>query len=207
MVGWWRGQLSELGVTVHLNWEITPGSPALAGADELVIATGALPVHPVTISGLGREGVLDVLAVHRGAPVGHRVVVVGGGLSGADLALDLAAGGHEVVVVEQEAEIARDMLALNRRALLRQLDEVGVTVLTGHTVSAVEPGAVVAAGVAGVGRIEADSVVIALGMRPNAALTGVGLLEDPRVHVVGDCLEPAKVGDAVHAAFAMASAL
>ena len=109
MIDWWCGQLDRLGVTVHFNWEITAGSPALESADEVVVAIGALPVHPTTIAGLGRAGVLDVLDVHRGAAVGRRVVVVGGGLSGADCALELALSGHEVTLVEQGSTIARDV--------------------------------------------------------------------------------------------------
>ncbi|HEY3438127.1 MAG TPA: NADH:flavin oxidoreductase, partial [Actinotalea sp.] len=55
--------------------------------------------------------------------------------------------------------------------------------------------------------LPADTVVTAFGVRPNVMLTGPSALEDPRVHLVGDCLEPAKVGDAIHAGFRVAQSL
>lgn len=207
MVDWWRRQLVELEVTVHYRHTISAASAVLARADEVVVATGARPVHPVDVAGLGRDGVLDVLDVHRGAPVGHRVLVAGGGLSGCDLALELATAGHQVTVVEESEEIARDMIALNRAALLRSLAAAGVTVLTEHTVHRVDGEGVDAHGPLGAVRLEADSVVAAFGVRPNTTLTGAADAEDPRVHRIGDCVEPGKVADAVHAAFLTASRL
>ena len=207
IVDWWQGQLARLSVTVHLNHEVTVSSPALRDADEVIVATGGLPVHPVEIAGLDRPDVIDALDVHRGAVVGLRVVVAGGGLSGADMALELAMDGHEVTLVEQEGEIGRDMLAVNRTALERRLAEFGVMILTHHAVRAVDDRGVLTHGPDGPLRLAADTVVTALGVRPDLSLTGRGQLEDPRVHVVGDGLEPGKVGDAIHSAFLVASAL
>lgn len=207
MVEWWKGQLKRLSVTVHLNTEVTPGSPVLRSADELVVATGALPVHPVDVTGLDRPEVLDVVDVHRGKPVGERVVIAGAGQSGADAALELALDGHRVTLVEQEDLIARDVLPLNRTALLRRLTECGVNVLVNHAVRAVDDRGVLIHGAGGPQRLVADTLVTAFGVRPNLTLTGAAALEDPHVHVVGDCVEPAKLGEAVHAAYLVARAL
>lgn len=207
MVAWWKGQLAAQMVAVHLNREITPGSPVLAAAQEIVLATGGLPVHPLSVTGMRRHDVVEVLDLHRGAPVGQRVLVAGGGLSGADAALQLALDGHVVTIVEQEESIARDTLQLNRKALLRRLAGAGVTVLTGHTVRAIDEDGVLVHSADGTRRLTADTVVTAFGLRPNSSLAGPGVLEDPRVHVIGDCVEPAKVGDAVHAGFLAAMAI
>lgn len=211
MVDWWSGQLVRLGVTVHLGRELTAGSPILCSADEVVVATGGLPVRPVEVSGLDRANVIDVRDLHRGRPVGARVVVAGGGASGADTALELALAGHRVTVVERLDEIASDLIVLNRTALMRRLVEARVTVLTSHSVRAIDDDGVrlaptdgrggSGAGGSGVVVVPADTVVLAFGVRPNMALTGPVVREDPRVHVVGDCVEPSDVGEAVHAAF------
>lgn len=206
MIGWWAAQLRALRVTVHLGREVHPGSQVLRGADEVVIATGGIPVRPPGISGLGRPCVVDVSAVADRA-VGHRVVVAGGGSSGADTALQLAIAGHHVTLVEQMAEIAADLFEVNRTALMRRLVECGVLVLTGRRLRAVEDGAAVVEGPEGAVRLPVDTVVTAFGTRPNTALSGLGYREDPRVHVVGDCVEPGDVGDAVHAAFEAAATL
>jgi NADPH-dependent 2,4-dienoyl-CoA reductase/sulfur reductase-like enzyme len=135
------------------------------------------------------------------------VVVAGGGSSGADTALELALAGHEVTLLEQLDEIASDLLELNRTALLRRLVEVGVRVLTERTIRAIEDDGVLADGPDGQVRVAADTVVTAFGIRPNTDLAGCELPEDPRVHVVGDCVAPADVGEAVQAAFLVANSL
>ena len=206
MVDWWTGQMRALGVTVHLNRELTVGSPVLRQAEQLVIATGGLPVRPVGVSGLDRPTVVDVADV-ASRSIGHDVVVAGGGTSGADVALELALAGHEVTLVERMDEIARDLLEMNRTALLRRLVESGVTVLTGLTIRAIDDDGVLADGPDGRRRIPADTVVSAFGVRPNTALVGSQFVEDPRVHVIGDCVEPGDVAEAVHAAFLAAAAL
>lgn len=206
MVDWWVGQLAPLGVTVHLNRELTAGSAVLRAADQLVIATGGLPVHPVGVSGLDRANVVDVTDLHRVA-VGRRVVVAGGGSSGADTALHLAMDGHEVTLVERLGEIAADLLEINRAALLRRLVDAGVTVLTGRTIRAIDDEGVLADGTDGRIRIPADTVVTAFGIRPNTSLAGLSAPEDPRVHLIGDCVDPSDVGEAVKAAFLVAAAL
>ena len=206
LVDWWVGQLGPLGVTVHLDRELTVGSAVLRSADQLVIATGGLPVHPVGVSGLDRANVVDVTDLHR-VVIGRRVVVAGGGSSGADTALHLAVGGHEVTIVERLGEIAADLLEINRAALLRRLVEAGVTVLAGRTIRAIDDEGVLADGAGGRVRIPADTVVTAFGIRPNTSLAGLGAPEDPRVHLIGDCVDPSDVGEAVQAAFLVAATL
>ena len=207
-VAWWAGELRSLGVTVHLDREVNPGSSVLRGADEVVLATGGLPVHPRGVSGLERPCVVDVLHMDVDADVaGPRVVVAGGGSSGADAALHLATKGYDVTVIEAGDEIGADIFEVNRNALLRSLVEAGVGVLTGWRVVAVEDHGVLAQSPDGPVRLPADTVVTAFGTRPDTALSGAAYREDPRVHVVGDCVEPGDVGDAVHSAFEAAAAL
>lgn len=207
MVEWWSAELAELpNVTVHTNTTIRADSDELAHADALVVATGSVPLLPA-IPGIERANVVDVLAFHTGTPVGRRVVVCGGGLSGADAALEMAENGHEVVIVEMLDDIARDMLAINRITLTALLAEHGVRVLTSHKVKAITPAGVVAQGPRGEVTIETDSVVTAFGVRPAddlaQALTalGIGYVK------VGDCVEPRKVGDAIREGFLAAMAL
>jgi 2,4-dienoyl-CoA reductase-like NADH-dependent reductase (Old Yellow Enzyme family)/thioredoxin reductase len=207
MVGWWERQLAELPVTIHLGREIAADSPELQGADAVVVATGSLPVVPRSIPGIDGPNVVEVLDFHLGAPAGQRVVVAGGGLSGADSALELAQAGHEVTIVEMASEIAKDMIVINRITLLRQLAEHGVRILTGHTVTAVDAGGLTATDEDGTEvHLDADTVLSAFGVRPNRALPEA-LAERSEVQAIGDCLHPAKVGDAINAGFLAAYAI
>ena len=59
------------------------------------------------------------------------MVVCGGGLSGCDSALELAAEeGKNVTIVEMMEEVARDDIFINRFSLLRKLEEAGVKIYT-----------------------------------------------------------------------------
>ncbi|GAA3598181.1 FAD-dependent oxidoreductase [Kineosporia mesophila] len=206
MITWWEGQLAALGVTVHTGVTITPGSPELAEADEIIVATGSVPLRPRAIEGLEDPSVIDVLAFHQGTPVGHRVLIAGGGLSGADAALELARDGHEVTLVEAADEVARDMLMVNRVTLLRDLAHAGVTVLTGHRISKIAGDEAIAEGPDGLIALHADTVISAFGLLPARTLVEQ-LLPDARVHPVGDCVQPAKVGEAVRSGYDAALAL
>ncbi|KGM13376.1 oxidoreductase [Cellulomonas bogoriensis] len=206
MIAWWERQLADLPVTVHLGTEITADSPELTRADDVVLAVGSVPLVPSSIPGIDGQNVLEVLQVHQGTPVGQRVVVAGGGLSGADLALELAQDGREVTIVEMADEIARDMLLINRITLLRQLADLGVRLLTGHTVTTIDATGLTATGPDGEVHVAADTVVTAFGVNPATSLVDQ-LTGRANVHPVGDCVNPAKVGEAINAAFTTALAL
>lgn len=205
MIDWWEGELARLdNVAVHLGHEITADSPELATADEIIVATGSTPLIP-PIPGIDKSHVMEVLEAHSGRRPGHRVVVCGGGLSGADLALELAEDGHEVTLIEMVDEIARDMLFLNRISLLRSLEENRVRVLTGHTVREVTDSGVRAAGPDGDVVLECDTVVTAFGVRPATSLpSALTAALGAKVHAVGDCVSPRKVGDAINDAYVLA---
>ncbi|WP_054953243.1 oxidoreductase [Flaviflexus massiliensis] len=200
MIEWWERQLATIeNVTINLNHEVQPGGDELVGADVIVVATGSHPFVPSTIE--GAENAVDVLAFHEGAEIGKRVIVCGGGLSGADAALELAIDGHEVIVVEREEEIARDMLMLNRTSLLRELDKHNVQILIGTTVTSILPGGIKAENAYGPVDLEADTIITAFGLRP---ATELGEALGTEVITVGDCVAPRKVGDAVNDAYAIA---
>ncbi|WP_046529466.1 oxidoreductase [Cellulomonas sp. FA1] len=207
MIGWWERQIARLPVTVHLGVEITADSPELAGADEIVLATGSTPLVPGTIPGIDGPNVVGVIEAHLGADLGRRVVVAGGGLSGADLALELAQAGREVTIVEMTDEIARDLIVINRITLLRDLAAAGVRTLTGHTVLSVDEGGVVARGPEGDVRVDADTVVTAFGVRPATTLAEQLTAAGRTVRTVGDCVSPAKVGEAINGGFLVGAAI
>ncbi|MGO1591888.1 oxidoreductase [Ancrocorticia sp.] len=207
MIGWWEGQLEDSPVNVHLSHDVSPDDQVLEGADHIIVATGSKPLVPGAIPGIDGPNVVEVIEAHEGAPLGRRVVVAGGGLSGADLALELAEAGHAVSIVEMADDIARDMLAINRITLLRELDRANVTLYTGHRVTSVTADGVTTTAVDGEHTIPADTVISAFGVLPNVSLTKA--LEDRGIEVqaIGDCVQPAKVGEAIHAGYLAASSI
>ncbi|WP_338549328.1 NADPH-dependent 2,4-dienoyl-CoA reductase [Roseovarius phycicola] len=84
LVDWFEVMVKEAGVTLKLGLEVT--AEDLTGFDEVVIATGVVPRDP-EISGQDGNNVLSYIDVLRHKkPVGKRVVVVGAGGIGFDVA-------------------------------------------------------------------------------------------------------------------------
>jgi 2-enoate reductase len=123
LIDWYGVQLKKLGVKVILNTEIKADDPVLEAADRIFIATGSKPIIP-PIKGIDGNNVVDVVDAHKNGVKGQNVVICGGGLSGCDLALELAMNGKKVTVIEMLGEFARDVMAINKISLMRLLNEI-----------------------------------------------------------------------------------
>ncbi len=143
--------------------------------DGLVIATGATPVR---MPGDGPQHVIrtldDALEVRAGLAPGARVVIVGAGWIGAEVATTAAKDGCAVTVVEAADAPLANALGPELGALTAPwYAEAGVELRTGVKVASVEPDGLA---LAGGGHIPADLVVTGVGVRPEVAwLDGSGL--------------------------------
>ncbi len=170
------------------------------GFDGLVIATGATPIR---LPGDGPQHVLrtidDARALRAALRAGARVVIVGAGWIGAEVATAAAKAGCRVTVLEAaDAPLTGALGAAVGSRTARWYEEAGVELRPGLKVASVGTGGL---DLAGGGSIEADAVVTAIGVRPATAwLEGTGLpVEDgvvvdegmrtgrPGVFAVGDC--------------------
>jgi 2,4-dienoyl-CoA reductase-like NADH-dependent reductase (Old Yellow Enzyme family)/thioredoxin reductase len=184
-------QVEKTGITVHLNAEATSETIKIEKPDVVILSTGATPVLP-DVPGIERPSVLDLSSVLNGdPPEKKKTVVVGGGATGCEVAHHLAEHGSLVTIVEQLPKIALNLESITRKVLLRELRERGVRFLTGSKLSRVEEAGVVVAGENGKETfVEADSVIIAIGNKPdNTLFEQIQSLGIP-VYQIGDCLEP-----------------
>jgi NADPH-dependent 2,4-dienoyl-CoA reductase/sulfur reductase-like enzyme len=190
------------------------GASYQVGFDELVLATGALPVRP-GLPGVDAPGVFGVQTLDDGAAVlagltesPRRAVVVGGGYIGIEMAEAMVRRGLAVTVVDQAPEpmptLDPDMGALVRKAM----DGMGIEVLTDTPVAGFDTDSDgrVSAVITRDGTLPAEVVVLGLGVRPNTELARAvglplgehgGLLTDFQMRVLGhegvwaggDCVE------------------
>ena len=164
---------------------------------KVIIATGSTPIIPA-IPGL--ENPLTAEEVLTGtSETGQRVLILGGGLVGIELAEKLAGDGREVVVVELLEDIARDMEAITRKLTLTRLQSLPVEIHTQTRLLRFEEGEAHVRNETTVeerslGRF--DSALVAVGHRSHdplsVALREAGL----EIEVVGDALAPGQVWDA-----------
>jgi len=179
---WYGGAELRLGVTAT---GLEPGVLATTDGelrwDGLVLATGAVPRR---IGGNGTGACVlrtaeDSLRLRAAFVPGARVVIVGAGWIGAEVATAAARRGCAVTVVEAAA--APLSVALGEEVGARTVPwyaEVGVTLRAGQPVSGVD-GAAVTLGTGEV--LPADVVVEGIGVRPDMGwLAGSGVEVDPR---------------------------
>ena len=100
LIEWYRRQIAKLGIEVKFNTEVK--DIASLGADEVVVATGAKP-RKLGIPGI--EKGIEAIDYLNGAAVGDNVVIIGGGLTGCEIAYDLFLKGKHPVIVEAQNDI------------------------------------------------------------------------------------------------------
>lgn len=98
LLAWYRRQMKELDVEVHLGKEID--SVEKFGDAPVIIATGSVPRVMKNIP--GHERMIEACDYLNGRDVGERVVVIGGGLTGSEIAYELALQGKRPVIVEMK---------------------------------------------------------------------------------------------------------
>ena len=173
------------------------------GPEVVIVATGARPVAPsVPVIDAKIVSSWDVLSGREVA--GAKVVVMGGGEVGCELAEYLAAQGKNIVVMEMLPEILNGTEPRARVLLVRRLCDFGVQVLTQSRVVEVRGGIVTYERAGLKSRIEGvDTVVAALGSAAEAAL-GKTLGSGAAVHVIGDCVKPRRILEAMREGFEVA---
>lgn len=213
LVKWYCNETERLHIPVEYNCEMTTEKLIELSPDIAVFAVGSVPIMPGSISGINHPKCVSAVDMLNGkVHPGKKVVVVGGGLVGCETAIDLAMGGHEVTLVEAADAVlsASAMIAVMVEQMIPDLLEYyNVNVMTSHKIEAINDiGALVSSTTDGeITQLEADNVIMSIGMRPVPShaeeLYGSGI----EVHVVGDCVAPGMVYTAVNGAYDLARRL
>jgi 2,4-dienoyl-CoA reductase-like NADH-dependent reductase (Old Yellow Enzyme family)/thioredoxin reductase len=197
-----REQLGKLGVRLE-NRELDRETIAREKPDAVIVATGAIPRKP-KLPGSDNDNVVAAWQVLRGEmPRGKKIVVIGGGSTGAETAEILAFNGNTVTVVEKLGEVAADTanLPFYHLGLRRALEVLGVNLCTGTTAEEITGRGLVVSARGQRRVIEADMVVIALGAAPDRRLADRLKKMGLEVHKVGDCAGVANLSKAVKEGF------
>lgn len=169
LIEWYRRQIASLPITVKLNTEV--GDIASLEADRVIVATGARP-RKLPVKGIERSiEAIDYLLGNK-AVTGENVVVVGGGLTGCEIAYDLIRKGKKPVIVEMQDDLMKVVgLCMANSSMLRDIFRHNKTeILLNTKLSEITEKGVVLEGPNGRSEIAADSVIISAGYIGGAPL-------------------------------------
>ncbi len=193
--------LEKLGVPVIRE---KADAAKLAGYDVVICATGSLPIIP-KIPGVEKPIAVDCLSAINGAkPVGKKVVVIGGGLVGTETALDLAENGHSVTLVEMLPKIMKDVAVTDFLAYSERIAKTDMRVLTETRLEEVLDNGARVSSKKGEEILEADTVILALGLKAEQGLYNELLAAGKEVYLAGDAIKAGKIFDAIHTAYRVA---
>ena len=195
-------QIKKLDVTIELAKEATAELILEMKPDVVFIATGSTSIVP-EIPGVGKKMVVIAVDLLLGKQeAGKSVVVVGGGLIGCETALYLAQKGKKLTIIEMLDGVMLDMYSANRMHLLKLLADADVNILTETKCLEIRDNGITIADKYGKrSTLEADTVVLAVGLKSNEGLLEALKDKIPEVYAIGDCVEPRKVINAIWEGF------
>lgn len=201
LLTWYRRQMEQLGVKIHLQTEIQDISQ-FAGM-EIIVATGS--TARVLKSVKGHEKMIEACEYLTGTEVGESVAVIGGGLTGCEIAYELALKGKKPFIVEMVSDlIAQKGVCLANSSYLREwfaLHEIPVYLET--KLKEVREGAIVCTKKDGTDiTLACDSVISSAGYIPTPLVK-----ESGQVHLVGDCKKIGNLRSVIWKAYEIAMSI
>ncbi|MBE5880012.1 MAG: 2-enoate reductase [Lachnospiraceae bacterium] len=198
LLAWYEKQMKDLEIEIHFN-ETIEDITQFAG-NPVIIATGSKP--RVLQSVPGHERMVEACDYLNGTPVGETVAVIGGGLTGCEIAYELALQGKKPVIVEMKNDlIAQTGVCLANSSYLREWFALhNVPVYLETSLKEVREGTIVCADAEGKEvEISCDSVISSAGYIANPLTKS-----SSNVHLVGDCLQVGNLRTVVWRAYEVA---
>ena len=180
LIAWYRREITKYPIEVKLNAEVK--SLSMVQADEVIIATGA-KANKLPVPG-GDKGIEAVDFLLGKKDVGENVTIIGGGLTGCEIAYELYLQGKKPTIVEMQDDLVttpgvclantsylRDFFKANKvpvhlETKVCSIDNDGVTVQDKNGLEY---------------KIAADSVILSVGYKPKPLAD-----KDRHVHIIGD---------------------
>jgi 2,4-dienoyl-CoA reductase (NADPH2) len=226
-IRYFETQITKLGVTIRLGKEINLSAIREIKPDVVILAIGGVSVIP-TIHGIDHRKVLNSGRLHHmlktvlrflgpkaiaqltklWMPIGKRVVIIGGGLQGCQLAEFLIKRGRKVTIVDTSKKLGLGLLADDPMNLFQWLDQKGAVMFAGIKYERItDEGLVITTQEGKSKTIEADTIMTALPLLPNMDLLKSLEGKVPEIYQIGDCREPNYLHDAIAEGWRVARAI
>ena len=193
LLAWYKRELAASGANVHMNTEVTDLSAL--DADEIVVATGTKGARHLSIP--GAEHAIDAISfLLDQSQAGQKVAVIGGGLTGCEIAYELALQGKEPCIVEMMDDlIAVPGVCYANSSMLRELMRYyQVPVYLNSQTKEIRENSIVVETPEGEVEVPVDTVITSIGYEAGNAFEGQ---MGDHVHVIGDAKKVGNLKSAI----------
>lgn len=203
-------QIGKTKVKVCLNTEANAEMLKKGNYDAVLAAIGADPIVP-PIPGVEGENIVYAIDVFGNEDtLGKEVVVIGGGEIGVETGMHIAEKGHNVTLLEEMDMLARDATPIHYRSMFEEEWEKleNFTYFLNARCTAIsDKGVNYEDKDGGEHTIKADSVVIAIGMKPRSDKALELWDAGGRLYMIGDCNVVGNVQKSIRSAFSTTSTI
>lgn len=200
-------QIGKSNVDVRLGVDANPEQVKELHPDALIIAVGAESITP-PIKGV-EHAIQAVDAYPAIETLRGRIAVIGGGVIGCEIGLEIAERGHQVHIIEISDTLSAQSNWLYKIALRQHMNKCAtLTALTKHRCMEMGKNYVIIHDENGHKiRLEVDHIILATGMRSKRDLAESFYGITPEVAMIGDCHKVARVMEATNDAYFIAANL
>lgn len=202
-------QACKEGFFIRLNTEVTPELLKKEGCDVIIVAIGADPLLP-PIPGIQKPNVMTAVSVYEtDQPIGQKVVIIGGGEIGVETGLYLNEKGHEVTIVEMSDMLASEVSFVHNYSQLEAQwkGRAGFNWHLNTRCVEIADWGICAEGPEGMMKLEADTVIVAAGMKARSKEAMDLAVDGVQTFIIGDSNEVGSIQTAIRSGFAIASSI
>lgn len=204
LIDYQRNELENLGVEIRLNTEGKLENVKAENPYVVIVATGAMPFMP-NIEGIDRENVYTSEDALSGKSTfeGEAVAVIGGGMTGSEIAEFIANQGNAVYLIEMLSEIGTGCGLINKIDLMQHLFVANVEILTNYKLNSIGEKSIKVQSLKEDKEVELDidKVVISLGVKSDNELYEKIKNNFNKVYLIGDAASPRNIAHAVREGF------
>lgn len=208
LIKWYENILDDLGVTIHYNTEIREENIENYERDILIIATGST-AKTLKLPGLHTMYKAEDILMKQ-VEVGNKVAIIGGGLVGCELALDLAQKNKKVYILEVMPQIlssSATMPHMNKIMLTDLLKFHGVELIEGIKIEIIEGNTIKYYKDSQKNELTVDTVTYSIGYSSNNKLYKKLQMKNEEVYVLGDAKNVKNIMYAIWDAYELANNL
>lgn len=197
-------QIKKLDIEILTNQKVDKSFVDSIAPESIIICTGSKPIKP-NVPGIEDSKVhFAVDALMNPEIVGNKVVIIGSGLVGIETALECSEKGKEVTLVEILPEIGPDLNLAIKFSMLGKVMSSNITCMPGTKLVAINESGAIVTNDQDEKILDADTILLATGLRAENALYDQLLMEYSEVYIVGDAVKARRFFNANREAYTVA---